>query len=87
LPDVQLQWKTTPIEAEYEGKVEKWDFHWKEPMAFLEELVTDPDLMKHSHFHAEQKFLCENGNEERLRDEPWTGDEWHNIEVSIFPHD
>jgi hypothetical protein len=66
---------------EFEGKRLEFQLWWREPMDLFEELVTDPSLMQHSHFHATRKFVVVNGKATRMRDEPWTADEWWDIEV------
>jgi hypothetical protein len=51
-------------------------------MEFVEYCLTDPTLMKHSHFHPEQKWLHTGPTQERMIDEPWTADVWWSIMVS-----
>jgi hypothetical protein len=40
--------------------------------------------MPYSNFHAVRKYIHEDGYEERMRDEPWTADEWWDLEVDIW---
>jgi hypothetical protein len=57
-------------------------FYYCKPMEYLKDLVADKSLMQHSNFHAVKKMLCKAGKEQPLWDEPWTGKEWWNMEVS-----
>jgi hypothetical protein len=85
------QWNTSDITVEYYNgskDVEKTvTLHWREPLDFVQALVTDPTLMADSHFHPKQKFLVSGILENRMYDEPWTGDTWWQIAVrwSHFP--
>jgi hypothetical protein len=56
---------------------------WREPMRFVEDCLTDPTLMTHSHFHPERKWLHAGFTRERMIDEPWTADVWWEIMVCI----
>jgi hypothetical protein len=56
-------------------------YQYRDPMKHAEELVSDPTLSKHSHFHAEEKFVHRDHRVDQVRDEPWTGKEWYDFEV------
>jgi hypothetical protein len=80
----ETQWKTDIVKVEWPDETtEHIEFCWREPLAFIQESVTDPSLMPYSHFHASQKYLQQGNHSVRLVDEPWTGDTWYKIEVSF----
>jgi hypothetical protein len=60
------------------------EFCWREPLEFIRESVTDSSLMPYSHFHASRKYIRRGSQMVRLIDEPWTGDTWYEIEVSLL---
>jgi hypothetical protein len=50
-------------------------------MDYFVDLATDTSLVPHSNWHALRKFLVSHDHTDRMRDEPWTGDEWWDLEV------
>jgi hypothetical protein len=62
------------------------EFFWREPLDFIGDLVTDALLAQYSHYHAVLKYLCRNGKEIQMIDEPWTGDTWYEVEVIKSHH-
>jgi hypothetical protein len=54
-------------------------------MSHAEELLQDPTLSQHSHFHAEEKYLHRGHRVMRFYDEPWSGREWWDAEVCKRP--
>jgi hypothetical protein len=80
-----VQWKTSDVEASLNGKVYTYQFHWRDPVEYFEDLITDPSLMPYSDFHSARKYLVNGTTHKRLVDEPFTANEWWDIEASN-PH-
>jgi hypothetical protein len=69
-------WKTSFRGTSYEVK-----YHYRDLIKHAEELLQDPLLAQHSHFHAEEKYLHCGEQVKRFYDEPWSGQEWWKAEV------
>jgi hypothetical protein len=52
-------------------------------MEYFDDLISDPSLAPHSHWHAVQKWLVDGEIRKQLWDEPWTADEWSENEVRV----
>jgi hypothetical protein len=50
-------------------------------MEYFNDLISDPSLAPHLHWHAVQKWLVDGEIWKQLWDEPWTVDEWSENEV------
>lgn len=77
-----MQWKATNVNVQFLEQTREYKFYWREPMEFIEELVTDPSLMEESHFHSVMKWLHNGDSVVRVIDEPWTADTWQEIDAS-----
>jgi hypothetical protein len=86
---IHSQWRTSIVTVEWPDECneepERIAFYWREPMDFIEQLVTDESLMQHSHFYATRKHIIRGDREYRMLDEPWTGNTWYHIEVCVSP--
>lgn len=67
-----------------DGPEQEFEFEYRDPRKWIEQLIADPTLAHASHFHSSKKYYCEGNFTERLWDEPWTGDVWVAIDVSRF---
>jgi hypothetical protein len=81
---VLFQWHTSTHSVTFRSTSYEIKYHWRDPMKHAEELISDPSLMEFSHFHAEKKFLQKGEQLIPMWDEPWTGQDWFDIEVC--PH-
>ncbi|KAF8593737.1 hypothetical protein BDV93DRAFT_516331 [Ceratobasidium sp. AG-I] len=57
---------------------------WIKPlMGWLLELLDNPELQPHFHFHAQRKFRAERNEWIRFVDEPWTADDWREMQKKL----
>lgn len=68
----------------YNGEEHVFEFEYRDPQKWIERLVADPTLASASCFHSATKYYCEGDFTERIWDEPYTGDAWRKVDVSIF---
>ena len=73
------------MSVEFEGKVHEFDFEYRDPWEWILALIHDESLAPLCMWNSIKKFHCTTTKEERVIDEPNTGDAWWNIDVSIVP--
>jgi hypothetical protein len=77
------QFKSETVSADYQGKSYKFDFEYRDPWEWILALIHDESLAPMCMWNSVKKFHCMGDKEERIYDEPNTGDTWWNVDVSI----
>lgn len=84
MPDLWLvhKFQTAKVSACLgDGPQQTFEFDYRDPRKWIEQLVADPTLAHVSNFHSSKKYYCEGNFIERLWDEPYTGDTWYEVDV------
>ncbi len=78
-----FQFKSDSVAVEYQGEVHKFDFEYRDPWEWILALIHDESLAPLCMWNSVQKFHCTGEKEERVVDEPNTGDSWWKADVGI----
>lgn len=77
-----FQFKTESITATYAGQPRQITFEYRDPWKWILALIQDESLAPWNMWNAVRKFYCHGDCEERIYDEPNTGDVWWEVDVS-----
>ncbi|KAF9789425.1 hypothetical protein BJ322DRAFT_990294, partial [Thelephora terrestris] len=73
--------------ATYKGKLQEFDVYVRPVWEWIEGMLQDPDLIQHFKWDAchTSKFDAQSNSWVRFYDEPWTGDQFWNIQSDLPP--
>ncbi|KAJ6550186.1 hypothetical protein B0H19DRAFT_1298710 [Mycena capillaripes] len=80
-----VQFQKGEVKADFQGTTYTFEFQYRDPWQWMVDLLSDPTLSEHIQWYPAQKFVCKDGVEVRLFDEPYTGNKWWKIQNSL-PH-
>ena len=80
----RYQFQTESVTATYEGWPRQITFEYRDPWKWILALIQDDSLAPWHMWNAVKKFYCCGDHEERIYDEPNTGDVWWEVDVSCF---
>ena len=78
---ITLQFKSDTVSIEYQGIAHNFDFEYRDPWEWILALIHDKSLAPLCMWNSVQKFHCSGEKEERVIDEPNTGDSWWKADV------
>jgi hypothetical protein len=79
-----LQFQTGIVSAMFEKKEYTFEFPYRSPREWLINIVTDSTLTPYISWYPIKKYLCKDGREIPLYDEPKTGQKWWNVQVMSY---
>ncbi|KII93190.1 hypothetical protein PLICRDRAFT_121618 [Plicaturopsis crispa FD-325 SS-3] len=86
-----VEFKKGSVEAIYRNTPYEFKFEYRDPWDWILSIVTDETLASESMWYSVRKYYCENGVEDRLFDEPNTGEAWWEVDDALpddedYPH-
>ena len=77
------QFRSATVSGMLDGKVQTFTFEYRDPWEWILSLVEDELLAPLNMWNSVRKYYCCGDLEERIYDEPNTGDTWWAIDVSF----
>ena len=76
-----LQMKQEDVDVPYGDEIIKYPVWRIEARDWVMSILTDPELSKELRFDAERIYRHNGEDFERIINEPWTANAWHDIQV------